>query len=113
MKPSPESKTAVHVRVMTWLGSSAFGLAGTVLLICWLLAYALEPEGGFARVGLFLAVTAYVIDLAREGRRSERERPHRPPQRWGGSRLLACAPVEGSPQRPHPQEPRMGPRWDR
>jgi hypothetical protein len=63
------------VRVATWLGSSVFGLAGTVLLVCWLLAYALEPDGGFARVGLFLAITAYVIDLAREGRRSGRDRP--------------------------------------
>jgi len=64
---------AVHVRVANWLGSSVFALAGTVLLICWLLAYAFEPEGGFAQVGLVLAVAAYVVDVAREGWRSKRE----------------------------------------
>jgi hypothetical protein len=51
---------------MTWLGSSIFGLAGTVLLVCWLLAYVLEPDGGFARFSLVFAVSSYAIDLAWE-----------------------------------------------
>lgn len=59
--------------VLNWVASSIFGLAGTVLLVCWLLAYALEPDGWFARVGLMLALAAYGIDLAREkwGKREE------------------------------------------
>lgn len=60
---------------VNWVGSSIFGLAGTVLLVCWLLAYALEPEGGFARGGLVLALAAYVIDLVREKWASRREQP--------------------------------------
>jgi hypothetical protein len=64
---------AVHVRIANWLSSSVFTLAGTVLLVCWLLAYALEPDGQFVQVGLALAVAAYVIDLVREGWRSRRE----------------------------------------
>ncbi len=75
MNPSLGNRTGKRVGVVTWLGSSAFGLAGTVLLICWLLAYALEPAGGFARVGLILAVAAYAIDLLRDGRRSDPDRP--------------------------------------
>jgi hypothetical protein len=63
----------VHVRIAKWLGSSALSLAGTVLLICWLLAYTLEPDGWFAQVGLILAATAYGLDLVREGRRANRE----------------------------------------
>ena len=61
---------------MNWVASSIFGLAGTVLLICWLLAYALEPDGWFARIGLMLALAAYGVDLVRErwsGLREERE----------------------------------------
>jgi len=52
--------------VVNWVASSIFGLAGTVLLVCWLLAYATEPTGWFARVGLMLALGSYGIDLARE-----------------------------------------------
>jgi hypothetical protein len=52
--------------VVNWMASSIFGLTGTVLLICWLLAYALEPDGWFARIGLMLALGAYGIDLVRE-----------------------------------------------
>jgi len=74
MNSSLGKKTGNRVRVAAWLGSSAFGLAGTVLLVCWLLAYALEPAGGFARVGLVFAVTAYAIDWVLEWRRSERDR---------------------------------------
>jgi len=51
---------------VNWVASSIFGLTGTVLLICWLLAYALEPDGWFARIGLMLALGAYGIDLVRE-----------------------------------------------
>ena len=51
---------------MTWPGSSIFGLAGTVLLVCWLLAYVLEPDGGFARFGLVFAVSSYAIDVVWE-----------------------------------------------
>jgi hypothetical protein len=51
---------------VNWVASSIFGLAGTVLLVCWLLAYATEPTGWFARVGLILALGSYGIDLARE-----------------------------------------------
>jgi hypothetical protein len=69
------SKNGAHMRVVSWLGSSAFGLVGTVLLVCWLLAYAQEPTGGFARVGLVLAVTSYAIDWLREMVRAKRERP--------------------------------------
>jgi hypothetical protein len=61
-----EEKTGRVAGIPQWLGSSVFGLGGTVLLICWLLAQVLEPEGGFARVGLVLAVAAYGIDLVRE-----------------------------------------------
>src|SRR5256885_17153196 len=52
--------------VVNWVVSSIFGLTGTVLLICWLLAYAVEPDGWFARIGLMLALGAYGVDLARE-----------------------------------------------
>jgi len=52
--------------VVNWVASSIFGLAGTVLLVCWLLAYATEPTGWFARIGLMLALGAYGVDLARE-----------------------------------------------
>ena len=83
MKPSPENKISVPGRVVNWLGSSAFGLAGTVLLICWLLAYALEPEGMFARVGLLLAVASYAIDLMSDRRRSEQETTQRRAQKLG------------------------------
>lgn len=69
-----EEKSGKAAGVARWLGSSAFGLGGTVLLICWLLAQVLEPEGGFARVGLVLAVTAYGIDLVREEWASRWER---------------------------------------
>jgi|SRR5436309_175914 hypothetical protein len=51
---------------VNWVASSIFGLTGTVLLICWLLAYALEPEGWYARIGLMLALGAYGVDLVRE-----------------------------------------------
>jgi hypothetical protein len=51
---------------VNWVASSIFGLTGTVLLICWLLAYALEPDGWYARIGLMLALGAYGIDLVRE-----------------------------------------------
>jgi hypothetical protein len=73
MNPSGGKLSAVLVRIASWLGSSAFALVGTVLLICWLLAYALEPDGWFAQVGLILAATAYGIDLVREGRKANRE----------------------------------------
>jgi len=71
MKSSNKSEGVVSgTRVVTgavnWVASSIFGLTGTVLLICWLLAYALEPDGWFARIGLMLALAAYGIDLARE-----------------------------------------------
>jgi len=71
MKSSLEPSEAGPVKgilpgVVNWVASSIFGLAGTVLLICWLLAYALEPDGWFARVGLMLALGAYGIDLVRE-----------------------------------------------
>ena len=68
--------TGVVPGVVNWVASSIFGLAGTVLLICWLLAYALEPDGWFARIGLMLALAAYGVDLVRErwsGLREERE----------------------------------------
>ena len=73
MDRSDGKLSGVHVRIARWLGSSAFSLTGTVLLICWLLAYALEPDGWFAQVGLILAATAYGLDLVREGRRTNRE----------------------------------------
>jgi hypothetical protein len=73
MNRSGGKVSGVHVRIARWLGSSALSLAGTVLLICWLLAYALEPDGWFAQVGLILAATAYGLDLVREGRRASRE----------------------------------------
>ena len=73
MNRSGEKVSGVHVRIARWLGSSALSLAGTVLLICWLLAYGLEPDGWFAQVGLILAATAYGFDLVREGRRASRE----------------------------------------
>jgi len=66
MRSSGETKRDVVRDALTWLGSSAFGLAGTVVLVCWLLAYVLEPDGGFARFGLVFAVSAYAIDLAWE-----------------------------------------------
>jgi hypothetical protein len=72
-----ESKARRVRGAVAWLGSSIFGLAGTVLLICWLLAYALEPDGGFARVGLVLAIAAYGIDLVREEVSGYRERAGR------------------------------------
>jgi hypothetical protein len=68
--------TGVVPGVVHWVASSIFGLTGTVLLICWLLAYALEPDGWFARVGLMLALGAYGVDLVREwwsGLREQRE----------------------------------------
>jgi len=75
MTPSPENKTGARVHVATWLGSSAFGIVGTVLLVCWLLADALEPKGRFSQVGLVLALTAYAIDWWGEGRRSGGDGP--------------------------------------
>jgi hypothetical protein len=71
MKSSMETSEARSEKgilpgVVNWVASSIFGLTGTVLLICWLLAYALEPDGWFARIGLMLALGAYGIDLARE-----------------------------------------------
>jgi len=60
------SEKGILPGVVNGVASSIFGLAGTVLLICWLLAYALEPDGWFARVGLMLALGAYGIDLVRE-----------------------------------------------
>ena len=77
MSVSGEKKVGVARKVVSWLGSSIFGLAGTVLLVCWLLAYALEPSGAFARIGLVLAIAAYCVDLVREeaaGRRSRARR---------------------------------------
>jgi hypothetical protein len=62
--------------VVNWVASSIFGLAGTVLLVCWLLAYATEPTGWFARVGLMLALGSYGIDLAREKWAGWREERH-------------------------------------
>jgi hypothetical protein len=73
MKASKQDSGVVSGAV-NWVASSIFGLTGTVLLICWLLAYALEPDGWFARIGLMLALAAYGIDLAREkwgGRQEE------------------------------------------
>jgi hypothetical protein len=69
-----ERKSGTVVGVAGWLGSSVLGLAGTVLLICWLLAEVLEPAGEFARVGLVLAVVAYGMDLVREEWSAGRER---------------------------------------
>jgi hypothetical protein len=66
MQSSAETKGGAVRGAMTSLGSSIFGLAGTVLLVCWLLAYVLEPEGGFARLGLVFAVSSYAIDLVWE-----------------------------------------------
>jgi Flp pilus assembly protein TadB len=60
-----EKKRAIG-RAVNWMASSIFGLAGTVLLVCWLLAYALEPSGVFAKVGLVLAIAAYCVDLVKE-----------------------------------------------
>jgi hypothetical protein len=60
------SKKRILSGMVNWMASSIFGLTGTVLLICWLLAYALEPDGWFARIGLMLALGAYGIDLVRE-----------------------------------------------
>ena len=77
MSVSDEKKVGVARKAVSWLGSSIFGLAGTVLLVCWLLAYALEPSGAFARIGLVLAIAAYCVDLVREeaaGRRSRARR---------------------------------------
>ena len=66
MQSSAETKGGAVRGAMTSLGSSIFGLAGTVLLVCWLLAYVLEPDGGFARFGLVFAVLSYAIDLVWE-----------------------------------------------
>ncbi len=77
MSVSDEKKVGVARRVLSWLGSSVFGLAGTVLLVCWLMAHALEPRGAFARIGLVLAIAAYCVDLVKEeaaGRRSRARR---------------------------------------
>ena len=79
MKASNQSSGVVANGVVAgavnWVASSIFGLTGTVLLICWLLAYALEPDGWFARIGLMLALAAYGIDLVREkwANRNEQE----------------------------------------
>jgi hypothetical protein len=70
---SKQKKSGIVRSVLNWLASSIFGLAGTVLLLCWLMAYELEPSGGFAKIGLVLAIVAYCVDLVREeiaGRRS-------------------------------------------
>ena len=77
MSVSGEKQVGIAGKVTTWLMSSIFGLAGTVLLVCWLLAYALEPMGGFAKIGLVLAIAAYCVDLVKEeaaGRRSRARR---------------------------------------
>ena len=66
MQSSAETKSGAVNGSMTLLGSSIFGLAGTVLLVCWLLAYVLEPDGVFARFGLVFAVSCYSIDLVWE-----------------------------------------------
>jgi hypothetical protein len=77
MSVSGEKRVGIAKKLMTWMASSIFGLAGTVLLVCWLLAYALEPGGGFAKIGLVLAIAAYCVDLVKEeaaGRRSRARR---------------------------------------
>jgi hypothetical protein len=61
-------------RAGKWVASSIFGLAGTMLLVCWLLAYTLEPNSEFARVGLVLAIAAYGADLVREEMNSQKAR---------------------------------------
>jgi hypothetical protein len=74
MASSNEKKVGTVKGAVAWLGSSFFGLAGTVLLVCWLMAYALEPDGAFAGSGLILAVAAYGLDLAREQVSAYRDR---------------------------------------
>lgn len=72
-----QGKTGVLRDAMNWLAGSIFGVIGTVLLVCWLLAYALEPSGGFAKIGLVFAIAAYCVDLVKEeaaGRRSRARR---------------------------------------
>lgn|SRR3984893_1882762 len=79
MKPSSENKPRIGARVVTWFCSSLFGIAGTVSLVSWLLAYAVHPSGTFVQVGLVLPVAAYGIDLLREGRNAPEDRLHRTP----------------------------------
>jgi hypothetical protein len=83
MKPSLENKARIGSRVITWLRSSLLGIAGTVLLVCWLLAYAVHPSGTFVQLGLVLPAAAYGIDLLREGRSSQGDRLHRTPHGFG------------------------------
>jgi len=73
MTASGNAKVGSARKAVGSLGLSILGLAGTVLLVCWLMAYAFEPNGAFARIGLVLAIAAYCVDLVREeaaGRRS-------------------------------------------
>ena len=63
MLPFALFRTAIGGMALVGLGVV---MTGTVLLICWLLAYALEPDGWYARIGLMLALGAYGIDLVRE-----------------------------------------------
>jgi hypothetical protein len=83
MNPSSQDKPRIGTRIKTWLGASLFGVAGTVLLVSWLLAYAMHPSSAFVEVGLVLPVTAYGIDLLREGRSAQGDRLHRTPHGVG------------------------------
>jgi hypothetical protein len=84
------SEKGILPGVVNWVSSSIFGLAGTVLLICWLLAYALEPDGWFARIGLMLALGAYGIDLVREKWMGWRE-DHKPKAMGTGAPRVKAA----------------------
>ena len=77
--------------VVNWVASSICGLTGTVLLITWLMAYALEPDGWYARIGLMLALGAYGIDLAREKWVAWREDQQPKTVRTGATRAVKAA----------------------